>query len=426
MRVRLNYGRHGLEVELPEQNVVKCLGYRSAQALADPCDAVLQALRQPIGSEPLASLARGRVNACVVIADITRPVPYRLLLPPVLNTLEASGIARDRILLLVATGLHRPTTREELVEMVGEPIAQGYRIEDHYGERLEEHVSLGTSPNGVPVWIDRRYVEADLKITTGLVEPHFMAGYSGGRKLICPGLAARQTICAWHSPRFLEHPKAANGVLEGNPVHEEDVWIARRAGCDFIVNTVIDAHRQMLFVVAGDMEQAHLAACDFVRNLVIDTIPQPVDVVITSAAGYPLDATYYQSVKGMVAAEGIVRPGGTVILASGMSEGIGSPSFCQIFEEHATLDDFLSHILARPEVAGRIDQWQLEMFAKVRRKATVKVVTDGLPPETLRKLFVEPAPSVEAAVAAALVQYGPHATIAVIPEGPYVIGQVAC
>jgi len=422
VRVHLAYGRTGLEVELPDRNLVGCLGYRRREPLEDPQGALGDRLLQPAGTPPLAELARGRNTACVVISDVTRPVPNSLLLPPILATLEQSGIARDRILILVATGLHRPNTGQELVETVGREIADAYRIENHHGQARSEHTYLGESPRGVPVWIDTRYVAAELKITTGLIEPHFMAGFSGGRKLICPGLAGLETIKVWHGPRFLEHPNARSGVLENNPVHEENTWIARHAGCDFIVNAVIDANRQILAVVAGDMEQAFHQGVELVGGLVTDTVPQPVDVVVTSSAGYPLDTTFYQSVKGMVAALEIVKPGGTVILAASMSEGIGSAEFQRLFDENPTLDGFMTRILRTDYFV--MDQWQLEELAKVRRKAKVRVVTDGLPAETIGRLFVEPAASVEAAVAEALAEYGDEATIAAIPEGPYVIAEL--
>jgi nickel-dependent lactate racemase len=423
MRVHLEYGRTGLEVELPDRNVVKCLGYQPAPPLDDPQETIAIRLARPSGTPPLAELARGRHSACVVISDVTRPVPNRLLLPPILQTLEESGIPRDRILILVATGLHRPNEGDELAEMVGPSIAREYRIENHFGRQRDQHAYLGQSPRGVPVWVDRRYVEADLKITTGLIEPHFMAGFSGGRKLICPGLAALETIRAWHSPDFLEHPNARAGVIEGNPVHEENTWIARRAGCDFIVNTVLDSQRRILSVVAGDMQQAFEEGVKFVRGLLIATIPQPVDIVVTSSAGYPLDTTFYQSVKGMVAALDIVKPGGTIILAASMTEGIGSAEFQRLFDENASLDGFMERILSKKYFV--LDQWQLEEMARACRKAKIKVVTQGLPPATLQRLFVQSAPSVETAVAESLAEYGPDATIAVVPKGPYVLAMVA-
>ncbi|MBX7074816.1 MAG: nickel-dependent lactate racemase [Pirellulales bacterium] len=422
MRVKLEYGRTGLEVELPDRPLVRKLAYKDAPAVADAQAAVEAALARPTGTQPLAKLAQGRRDACVVISDITRPVPNQIILPPILRTLEAAGIPRDQILILVATGLHRPNEGDELIEMVGADIAANYRIENHNGRELAEHTHLGDSPRGVPIWIDSRYVNADLKITTGLIEPHLMAGYSGGRKLVCPGLAALETVKVWHGPAFLEHPNADCGILDGNPVHEENTWIARLTGCDFIVNTVIDAERRLLKVVAGDMEAAFLEGVDFVRDVVRDTVPQAVDVVVTSSAGYPLDTTFYQAVKGMVGALPIVKQGGTIILVASLSEGVGSPEFNRLFDENDSLESFVERILGKDYFV--LDQWQLEELAKVRRKARVKIVSDGLSADELDRLFVESAPSVEAAVADSLAEYGPAATLAVIPKGPYVLAQV--
>jgi len=422
MRLHLEYGRTGLDVELPSQRVVKCLGYRPVEPVADADQAVRHALAAPVGTLPLARLASGCRSACVVISDVTRPVPNAVILRPLLETLEQAGVPRERIVILVATGLHRPNLGDELVEMVGRHVVDHYRIENHDGRDRDSHVYLGTSPRGVPVWVDRRYVEAQLKITTGLIEPHFMAGFSGGRKLICPGISHLETIRRWHTPALLEHPNARNGCLENNPVHEENTWIGRRAGCDFIVNVVIDAQRRILSVVAGHMVQAFETGVGFVRGLVRDTVPAPVDVVVTTSAGYPLDTTFYQSVKGMVGAMEIVRPGGTIIIAASMTEGIGSPEFQQLFQENASLEQFMARITGPDYFVP--DQWQLEELAKVRRKARIKVVTQGLPAETLRRLFVEPASSVEQAVAESLAEYGPDAKLAVIPKGPYVIAEV--
>lgn len=422
MRFHLEYGRTGLDVDLPGDRVVRTLAYKDAAPLADPAAALAERLARPTGAAPLAELARGRSSACILICDITRPVPNELILSPVLATLERAGIPREQITILVATGLHRPNEGEELIEMVGRRIYENYRIENHHGKVLDEHVYLGDSPRGVPIWLDRRYVEADLKITIGLIEPHLMAGFSGGRKLICPGIAALETVKVWHGPDFLEHPNADCGILVGNPVHEENTWIARRAGCDFIVNVVIDAQRRPLCFVAGDMVEAFEEGVAFVRGVVTDTVPEPVDVVVTCSAGYPLDTTFYQSVKGMTGALPIVKPGGTIVLAASLSEGIGSPEFEQLFVEHANLDVFIERILGKTYF--KMDQWQLEELAKVRRKAKVKMVSDGLPAATLERLFVESAPSVEAAVADSLAEYGEGATIAVIPKGPYVLAQV--
>ncbi len=418
-RFTLDYGRTGLEVELPAAGLVGPLEIGNVPPLADTEAAVVAALAEPIGCPPLAELARGKKNACIVICDITRPVPNPVLLRPILRVLHEAGIAREDVLILVATGLHRPSTEAERVEMLGAEIAGAYRVEDHHGTVLEEHTYLGTTENDVPAWIDTRYVTADLKITTGLIEPHLMAGYSGGRKLICPGLAAFETVKIWHSPRFLEHPKADCGYLDGNPVHEENTRIAKMAGCDFIVNVTMDKDRKVTSVVAGDMEQAFLAGVRFVENVVKAPVREAVDVVVTSSAGYPLDTTFYQAVKGMTGCLPILKQGGTIILAASLSEGIGSPEFQSLFREFDSLEGFMQTILGQDYFV--LDQWQLEELAKVRRKVKVKIVSDGLSPEVLSGLFVEPAATVEGALAASLAEYGPGATVAVIPKGPYVL-----
>ena len=387
MRVTLEYGRTGLPVELPDGRPVRRLAYRDVPPLADPAGELRQLLAAPLGTPPLAELARGRYQR------VHRHLRPHAAGPEPADPARLVGHARSQrhspaqITILVATGLHRPNTPAELVEMVGPEIVDNYRIENHHGQMLAEHTFLGTSPRGVPIWIDSRYVAADLKITTGLIEPHLMAGFSGGRKLICPGLAALETVKVWHGPAFLEHPLADCGILAGNPVHEENTWIARHTGCDFIVNAVIDAERRPLKLVAGDMEAAFEAGVEFVRGVVVDQVPEPVDIVVTSSAGYPLDTTFYQSVKGLTGALPIVKQGGTIILAASMSEGIGSPEFQSLFAEHANLDAFVERILERDYFV--MDQWQLEELAKVRRKAKVKIVTDGLPGEVIDRLFVE-------------------------------------
>jgi nickel-dependent lactate racemase len=423
MRVTLDYGRTGLDVELPDDRVVGPLAIRPAAPLPNPAGAVAGALARPIGTRPLAEIARGRKDACVLVCDITRPVPNRIILPPLLRTLEEQGIARDKILILVATGLHRPNLGAELEELVGPEIVANYRVENHHGKILAEHDYLGTTPRGVPVYLDSRYVRADLKITTGLIEPHLMAGYSGGRKVICPGIAALETVKIWHGPQFLEHPKADCGILDGNPVHEENTRIAWMAGCDFIVNVCLDGQRRITWVGAGHMEEAWREGVRFAEQVARVPVPEPLDVVVTSCAGYPLDTTYYQAVKGMTGALPIVKQGGTIILAASLSEGLGSPEFQQIMIDNPDLKTFKQRILGKDYFV--MDQWQLEELAKVVERCKVKVVSDGLPAETLRRCYVEPAPSVEQAVADSLREYGPAARVAVIPKGPYVLPYVA-
>jgi nickel-dependent lactate racemase len=423
MRITLDYGHTGLEVNLPDDRVVGPLAIRPAQPLPDPEAAIAHALTHPIGTRPLAELARGRRNACILVCDITRPVPNRLILPPLLRILEGQGIARRNILLLIATGLHRLNEGAELDEMLGPEISRSYRIENHHGKVREEHDYLGETSNGVPVFLDSRYVQADLKITTGLIEPHLMAGYSGGRKVICPGIAGLDTVKAWHGPRFLEHPRADCGLVEGNPVHEENTRIALMAGCDFIVNVCLDGQRRITWVGAGDMVQAWEEGVRFIEKVVKAPVPEPVDVVVTSCAGYPLDTTWYQAVKGLTGALPIVKEGGTIIMAASLTEGLGSPEFQHLIADNPDLKVFKQRILGKDYFV--MDQWQLEELAKVVARCRVKVVSHGLTAEVLKRCHVEPAPSVEQAVADCLEEYGPGARVAVIPKGPYVLPYVA-
>jgi lactate racemase len=417
--VNLDYGRTGMKVELPAERVVGSLAIRDVPPLEDPQAGVESALESPIGTPALRQIAEGRKDACILICDITRPVPNQTILGPMLKVLGEAGIPRERTLILVATGLHRPSTDAEKLEMLGEDIIAGYPVQDHFGTRLEEHTLVGSTSRGIPGWIDSRYVRADLKIATGLIEPHLMAGYSGGRKLICPGVAALETVKRWHGPELLEHPKADCGILDGNPVHEENTAIARMAGCDFIVNVTLDSQRRVTSVVAGDMEKAFLEGVKFMSGVCRAEVSKPVDIVVTSSAGYPLDTTFYQAVKGLTGCLPIVKQGGTIILVASMSEGLGSPEFQSLFRENASLEVFMERILGKDYFV--MDQWQVEELAKVRRKARVKIVSDGLPADVLASCFVEPAASVEAAVADSLAEYGPEAQIAVIPKGPYVL-----
>ena len=423
MRIHLDYGRTGLDVDLPDDRVVGPLAIRPAAPLAAPEQAIADALAKPIGTRPLAEIARGRRNACILICDITRPVPNRLILPQILRTLEAQGLQRRDILILIATGLHRPNEGAELEELVGPEIAANYRVENHHGKVREEHDYLGVTPNGVPVYLDARYVRADLKITTGLIEPHLMAGYSGGRKVICPGIAGLDTVKVWHGPKFLEHPNADSGIVEGNPVHEENTRIAQMAGCDFIVNVCLDGQRRVTWVGAGDMIQAWQEGVRFCEQVVKVSVPEPLDVVVTSCAGYPLDTTWYQAVKGLMGALPIVKKGGTIVLAASLTEGLGSPEFQQVMRENPDLQAFKKRILGSDYFI--MDQWQLEEMAKVVERCRIKVVTQGLSAETLRRCHVEPASSVEQAVADCLAEYGPTAKVGVIPKGPYVLPYVA-
>jgi nickel-dependent lactate racemase len=418
MNIHLAFGKNGLVARLPETARVNVLTMTEVPPLANPAAELRRMLADPIGSPPLTALCRGKKSACAVLSDITRPVPNALLLPPVLETLEASGIPRDRTTLLIATGLHRPSTPEERELIVGADIINQYRVVDHRARSENEQQFLGNTRHGTPTFIDRTYCDADLKITTGFIEPHLMAGFSGGRKLIAPGCAGEATIRALHSPLFLEHPACREGSIDANPLHNELVEISRMAGHDFIVNVSLDQEHRITGLFAGDPLLAHDAGVAFVRKAVRATLAAPSDIVITTSAGYPLDLTYYQSIKGMTGALPAVREGGVLILAAECAEGLGSPEFTSMATSFASARTFTDSILASPVV---IDQWQLEECARAVRHAEVILVSPRIARDHAGELFVHAVSTMEEALQIAFSRTGTRASIAVIPKGPYTL-----
>ncbi|MBD3375524.1 nickel-dependent lactate racemase [candidate division KSB1 bacterium] len=422
MEVKLAYGKKGLKARVPEKNLIKILSMRDFEPVSDAPIAITKSLLQPIASPSLFDAAKRKKSACIVICDITRPVPNRDLLPPILRTLLAAGIARENILILIATGLHRPNIKKELVELVGEDIARNYRIENHFGQDINSHGYLGKSSRGTPVYLDRRFLEADFRVITGFIEPHFMAGFSGGRKVVVPGIAHFKTMQVLHGPELLSHPNSREGMVEHNPFHDEALEIARMAGVDFNVNVALNEDKEIIGIFSGDLDRSHLAGVEFVRNVVRSSVTDPVDIVITSAAGYPLDKTWYQAVKGMTAAKSIIKPGGTIIIASECSEGVGSAEFTEQMENFKSADQYLDELFQRDEFL--LDQWQVQKYAAARKHAKIVTVSDGLSTEQKNKLNIDWAESVEKALDVAMAEYGEKATIAVIPKGPYVLAEL--
>jgi nickel-dependent lactate racemase len=333
--------------------------------------------------------------------------------------LEAAGIHREAITILVATGTHRPCTPTEIEEMVGVEIATEYRIVNHDCKDLAGHGNLGETARGVPIWVDRHFLDADVKVSVALIEPHFMAGYSGGRKNICPGVCAMETVKVWHGPRFIGHERSDSGSVDGNPVHEDSLFVARKAGLEFICDVTLDEKRQITGVFAGEPDAAWRAGVAFAREVTQAPLEEPVEIVLTTCAGYPLDLTFYQAVKGMVGALPALREGGSIVIASECAEGLGNREFAEILLENDDLEAFV----ARTYEPGFFipDQWEVHELLKAVRRAKVYVFAEGLPAETLERCFVEPVPSVEEGLRRALERHGPDARIAVIPKGPYVI-----
>ena len=421
MDIELNYGRKKLAVSLPDDLEVTVIRKPDMPVLPDPPGAVRTALEQPVGAKPLAEEARGKSSACIVICDITRPVPNGLLLQPIIRQILGAGIEASRITVLVATGLHRPNLGPELEELVGDPwVLRTVKVENHDARDDAGHVDLGRTPAGTPVKLDRRFVGAELKIVTGLVEPHFMAGYSGGRKVIAPGVAHKETITTFHSHRFMAHPKADNCVLEGNPLHTEQLAIAAMLGRVLAVNTVIDEHRRLSFVNYGDVVASHAVAIEFVERYARLAVPRRFKTVVTSAAGYPLDKTYYQTVKGMVSPIDILEPGGNLIVVSECSEGMGSRAYVDAQRRLVELgaDGFLESI--RPKQFADVDEWQTQMQLKPMHVAQVQLYAPSLSAGDRALTGVSNVDSVAQAVLESVRSSGDR-HVAVIPEGPYVV-----
>jgi len=420
--IDISYGKGHLPVHLPNEARATIIRKPALPKIADPRAAIRQVLDQPLGARSLRTLAQGRRSACILICDITRPVPNHLFLRPMIEDMMASGIPAQNICVLVATGLHRPNEGAELAELIGDPwVLSTVRVENHFARNEAGQVDLGpTKTRGTPVKIDRLFMEADLKIATGLVEPHFMAGYSGGRKVVAPGVAGAETIRTFHSARFMEDPFARSCNLGGNPLHEEQLEIVRMIGEIYGLNTVIDEQRDLVHVTFGEIIESHLAAVEFIRGAVEINVPRRFQTIVTSAAGYPLDKTYYQTVKGMVTPLDILAPGGTLIIASECSEGLGSPEFHEAQARLVDLgpDAFLQTLL-RKQLAD-IDEWQTEMQLKPMRVGRVQLFTSGLSVEERRVTGVEIVDSIDEAVARSVTRSG-DAEVAVIPEGPYVV-----
>lgn len=421
-RIDIAFGRTHLPVTLPEGAHARVIRKRDLPKIADPHAAIRAALDAPIGAAPLAKLAAGKRSACILICDITRPVPNRLFLRPMIEDLMAAGIPAAGISVLVATGLHRPNEGAELEELVGDPwVLKTVSVVNHFARDDAAHVDLGVTPTrGTPVKINRRFAEAELRIATGLVEPHFMAGWSGGRKVVAPGVAHHTTIRTFHSARFMEDPLAVQCNLVGNPLHEEQLQIVRMLGDVYALNTVIDEARDLVFVSFGEIIASHLAAVAFIDKATRVPVDRRFGTLVTSSAGYPLDKTYYQTVKGMVTPLDILAPGGTLIIASQCSEGFGSPEFKEAQKRLVQLgpERFLATLTAKS--LAEIDEWQTEMQLKPMRKGRIQLYTTGLDAELRALTGVEIVDSVDAAIAASIARTG-DANVAVIPEGPYVV-----
>jgi nickel-dependent lactate racemase len=414
-----------MELRVPDHALV--LEAPHVPALPNVSQAVAKALEAPIGTRPLRELLREKAprTVAITISDITRPVPNREFLPALLEAINACGIPDARIVIIIGTGMHRPSTPQERQALVGIETLARVEVIDH---RADDDGTLARVSEDPPVRVCRRFAEADFRIVTGYIEPHFMAGFSGGRKGVCPALVDLKTIQRFHGYATLSDERADNGVLEGNPCHEISLQVARRVGVDFLFNVAITADRKTAGIYCGDLEQAHQAGCRQVRQWTTAKIDGPLDLVVTNAGGYPLDLTFYQTVKGMCTALPALGSGSTLLQVSSCDERLGS----KLFEKLILGWDndwraFLAEIAAHP---GRtlLDQWELQMQARVLERIGMDklwFVSDGIDAETQKHIAVHPLlgeGDAQARAQRAIDQYvaaHPKATIAAIPAGPY-------
>ena len=415
MRLQIPYGRGLMIGDVPEERIVGVMT-GAIHGMEPPLEEralVEEALAHPIGTQRLSGLAKGKKNVVVILSDHTRPVPSRLILPPMIADIR-KGNPEAKITFLVATGCHRGTTKEELRDKLGDELYAQERIVIHDCDDEAQLVSCGTLPSGGELVVNRIAAEADLLCAEGFIEPHFFAGFSGGRKSVLPGIASRRTVLYNHNSAFIASDRARTGILEGNPIHEDMVYAAHRLQLAFICNVVLNGKKEVIHAVSGDALAAHEAGCRWLASH-CGIRGEKADIVITSNGGYPLDQNIYQAVKGMTAAEAFVKENGTIIMIAKSEDGHGGESFYRTFAETASIDALTQRILATPADETIVDQWESQIFARILHKARVIYISDA-PDDVVRAMHMEPAHSIEEAL-----DMAGEGNIAVIPDGVSVI-----
>jgi nickel-dependent lactate racemase len=418
MKIKLAYGKTGLDLTLPEDADVTVVEPTFVPAVPDPAAALRAALQAPIESAPLRDLVSPNQSVAIVFSDITRPTPNRLILPAVLDDL--CHVPRENIVLCNALGTHRANSDAELRQMLGSEIVDHYRIEQNNAFDLDTQVCLGHSSWGHEVWINRAYAQADVKIVTGFIEPHFFAGFSGGPKGVMPGMAGQKTVLGNHDAGMIGNPNATWGITQGNPIWEECREAALMTNPTFLLNVALNRDKHITGVFAGKLEAAHAAGTRFVRETAMVAVEAPFDLVITTNSGYPLDLNLYQAVKGMSAAAEVVREGGAILIAAECSDGIPEHGlYGQLLREAHSPRELMDNILAFPE--ARQDQWQAQIQARIQLRADVYVYSTYLTPEQIETALMVPCADLAATVERLRAKYGRDARIGVLPEGPQTV-----
>jgi len=421
INIKLPYGKEYIEFGLPEERLLGILESKAAgfESQKSQEEIVTEALENPIGSPRLKDLARGKKNIVVITSDHTRPVPSHITLPLMLDEIR-KGNPDAHIKLLIATGFHRPTSREEMAAKFGQTLVNREHFVVHDSRKAQDMVEIGILPSGGRLEINRLAVEADLLVSDGFIEPHFFAGFSGGRKSILPGIAGHSCIMANHCAQFIASPHARTGILEENPIHRDMLYAAEKANLAFILNVVIDGEHKIISAFAGHREHAHLKGCGFVKNMAA-VKAKTAHIAITSNGGYPLDQNIYQAVKGMTAAEAACRQGGVIIIAAQCADGHGGEGFYRWFKDSPGPEEVMHKILARSSGDTLPDQWEAQILARVLMKHKVIMVTDTKNHGIVRDMHMTPASTIQEALSIAEAMVGHDSTINVIPDGVSVI-----
>jgi len=415
--IEFPYGKSIIKADIDESRLCGILtsGIRGYIPTDTPEGLVRSAMDAPIGSRKLSELAKGKNKVVIIASDHTRPVPSKVIIPNMLAEIRKGNHDAD-ITILIATGCHRGTTKDELFAKFGEDIVKDEKIVIHDCDDTENLIDLGTLPSGGKLVINRLAAEADLLVSEGFIEPHFFAGFSGGRKSVLPGICARETVLANHCSEFIAHECARTGMLENNPIHRDMLWAAKRAKLAYIVNVVIDENKQPIYAVAGEVEAAHIKGCEFLSGL-CRVSPKPADIVITTNGGYPLDQNIYQAVKGMTAAEASVNDGGVIIMSARSDDGHGGEKFYRQLADEADIKKTMQTFLSRGRNETEPDQWQTQIFLRVLMKAKVIFISEA-PDDMVRDMHMTPAHSIEEALKLAEAMLGnPDATVTAIPDG---------
>lgn len=416
-KVSFPYGKEVLTYDFENENFGGVLVSRLHEYKPEAAgiDLVKRAMANPIGSKKLAELAVGKKSIVIIASDHTRPVPSKVIIPPMLEEIRGANPDAD-ITLLIATGCHRGTRKEELIEKFGEDIVKNEKIVVHDCADTDNLVKIGILPSGGELWINKVAYEADLLISEGFIEPHLFAGFSGGRKSVLPGIAAKQSVLANHCSEFIAHPSARTGILNGNPIHRDMLWAAKQAKLTYIVNVIINEKKEAIYAVAGDVEAAHLAGCNFLAGL-CRAKPVMSDIAITTNGGYPLDQNVYQAVKGMTAAEATVKEGGVIIMLAKSSDGHGGECFYHELADEPDIDVTIKNVLARGRNETVPDQWQSQILLRILKRASV-IYVSAADDALVRDLHMIPAHSIDEAIGIAKsILKKDDPTIVAIPDG---------